>query len=137
MNAKETAQNILDKSHIGTMSTVEANKPFSRYMTFYHEDFTLYTATSKKTEKVDELEKNPHTHILLGYNDEGYGDTFLEISGTVTITDEERLKEKIWNEHMKPWFDGPEDPNLVILKVSPDSIRVMNKKGEEPQTITF
>ncbi|WP_432352482.1 pyridoxamine 5'-phosphate oxidase family protein [Sporosarcina sp. A2] len=137
MNAKEIAKKIMDSSHVGTMATVEANKPFSRYMTFYHEDFTLYTATSKKTEKVDELEKNPNTHILLGYNDEGYGDAYLEIAGTVTISDEVRLKKKIWNEHMKPWFDGPEDPNLVILKVSPDAIRVMNKKGESPETITF
>ncbi|MDW0110232.1 pyridoxamine 5'-phosphate oxidase family protein [Sporosarcina aquimarina] len=137
MNAKETAQKILDESHVGTMSTVEANKPFSRYMTFFHEDFTLYTATSKKTEKVDELEKNPNTHILLGYEDEGYGDAFLEIAGKVTISDDKEMKEKVWNDHMKPWFDGPEDPNLVILKVTPESIRVMNKKGEEPQTITF
>lgn len=137
MNTKESVQKIMDNSHVGTMSTVEANKPFSRYMTFFHEDFTLYTATSKKTEKVDELEKNPNTHILLGYNDEGYGDAFLEICGTVSLLDDEGMKKKVWNDHMKPWFDGPEDPNLIILKVTPNSIRLLNKKGEEPQVIEF
>lgn len=135
MDAKETARKILDESYVGTMATVQQGKPFSRYMTFFAEDFTLYTATSKETDKVEELEKNPHTHILIGYDGEGFGDAYLEIMGTVTISDEKGLKEKVWNEHMKPYFDGPDDPNLVILKVTSDSMRLMNKKGEEPQDI--
>ena len=61
------------------------------------------------------------------------GDEYLEIEGTVSISDDESVKEKVWNKHMKPWFSGPEDPDLVILKVSPVSIRLMNKKGEEPK----
>ena len=117
------------------MATIQQNKPHTRYMTFFSDEFTLYTATSKQTQKVDELEANPHTHILIGYEGEGVGDEFLEIEGTVTISSDEKMKEKIWNKHMKPWFSGPEDPNLVILKVSPDSIRLMNKKGEEPKEI--
>lgn len=135
MDAKETARKILDESYVGTMATVQQGKPFSRYMTFFAEDFTLYTATSKETDKVEELEKNPHTHILIGYDGEGFGDAYLEIMGTVTISDEKGLKEKVWNEHMKPYFDGPDDQNLVILKVTPDFMRLMNKKGEEPQDI--
>ena len=137
MNAKKTALKILKESYVGTMATIQENKPHTRYMTFFNDEFTLYTATSKQTEKVDELEANPHTHILIGYEGEGVGDEFLEIEGTVTISSDETMKEKIWNKHLEPWFSGPEDPNLVILKVSPDAIRVMNKKGEEPQNIEF
>lgn len=137
MDAKETAGKILEESYVGTMATVQQGKPYSRYMTFFNEDFTLYTATSKETEKVDELEKNPKTHILIGYEGEGFGDEYLEIMGTVTISDEESLKEKVWNEHMKPYFNGPDDPNLVILKITPESMRLMNKKGEAPQEIQF
>jgi len=137
MDAKETARKILDESYVGTMATVQQGKPFSRYMTFFNEDFTLYTATSKKTDKVDELEKNPNTHILIGYEGGGFGDAYLEIMGTATISDEESLKEKVWNEQMKPYFTGPDDPELVILKIIPDAMRLMNKKGEEPQEIQF
>ena len=38
---------------------------------------------------------------------------------------------------MEPYFTGPDDPELVILKITPDSMRLMNKKGEEPQDIQF
>ncbi|MET3575076.1 pyridoxamine 5'-phosphate oxidase family protein [Bhargavaea ullalensis] len=137
MSAKETAKKILDESMIGTMATVQDGKPFSRYMTFFNDGFTMYTATSKKTDKVDELEANPHTHILIGYDGEGFGDEFLEISGSASVTDDKGLIDKVWNDAMKGWFDGPNDPDLVILKIEPDSMRVMNKKGQPPQDVNF
>ena len=59
---------------------------------------------------MEELQKNPNTHILLGYEGKGFGDSFLEIEGTVERIQEERMKEKVWNKHLKGWFDGPEDP---------------------------
>ncbi|ARF15964.1 pyridoxamine 5'-phosphate oxidase family protein [Sporosarcina ureae] len=137
MTAKDTVQKILDESMIGTMATVDNNKPYSRYMTFMSDGLTLYTPTNKQTEKVDELEDNPYTHILLGYEGEGFGDAFVEYSGRVTISDDDSLREKIWNDHMKAWFDGPEDPNLVILKIEPESIRLMNKSGQPPEDISL
>ncbi|WP_301108313.1 pyridoxamine 5'-phosphate oxidase family protein [Sporosarcina sp.] len=137
MTAKETVKKILDESFVGTMATVDNNKPYSRYMTFMNEGLTLYTATNKKTEKVDELQDNPHTHILLGYEGEGFGDLFVEYAGRVTISSDESLKEKIWNDHMKNWFEGPDDPNLVILKIEPEAIRLMNKKGQPPEDISL
>lgn len=137
MEAKHTALRILEESRLGTMATVSEGKPHSRYMTFYNEEFTLYTPTSKGSEKVDELESNPYTHILIGYDGEGFGDAYLEILGRVSISEDDSLKEKVWNDGMKAWFDGPNDPNLVILKVTPESARLMNKKGEKPQDLSL
>lgn len=133
--AKEEALKILDKNMIGTMATVQGNKPHSRYMTFFNDNFTLYTVTSKKTHKTEELKQNPNTHILLGYDGHGFGDSFLEIEGTVIESDDESMKEKVWNKALKDWFEGPEDPDLLILKVTPSQIRLMNAKGKEPQVI--
>lgn len=137
MDLKKEALTILKESLVGTMATVQQNKPYSRYMTFINDEFTLYTATSRQTQKVDELEVNPYTHILIGYEGKGMGDEYLEIEGRVYISDDASIKEKVWNKHMKSWFSGPDDPDLVILKISPDSIRLMNKKGEKPKEITL
>ncbi|MEK3973525.1 MULTISPECIES: pyridoxamine 5'-phosphate oxidase family protein [unclassified Psychrobacillus] len=136
-NAKEQALKILNDNMIGTMATVQQNKPHSRYMTFFNDDFILYTATSKKTHKVEDIEQNPYTHILLGYDGNGLGDSFLEIEGKVEESDDESMKEKVWNDALKGWFDGPEDPDLVILKIVPTQVRVMNSKGKEPEVVKF
>lgn len=135
--AKEIALKILNDSLIGTMATIEQNKPHSRYMTFFHDEFILYTVTSKETHKVEELQKNPNTHILLGYEGKGFGDAFLEIEGTVEESRDVGMKEKVWNKHLKGWFDGPDDPKLIILKITPTQMRVMNKIGKAPQIIDF
>lgn len=132
---KQSALKILEESRIGVLATVQDNKPHSRYMTFFNDEFTLYTPTSKKTQKVDELEDNPHVHILLGYEGEGVGDAFLEIEGKMGVHDEQGMIDKVWNDRLKGWFTGPDDPNLVILAIKPDRVRLINKKGEEPQTI--
>ncbi|HWL22940.1 MAG TPA: pyridoxamine 5'-phosphate oxidase family protein [Ureibacillus sp.] len=134
---REIAEKILDQNMIGTMATIEGNKPHSRYMTFFNNNFILYTVTNKDTHKVDELVNNPFTHILIGYDGKGFGDSFLEIEGKVEISSEESMKEKVWNEALIPWFKGPEDPKMVVLKITPTQIRLMNTKGEDPKVISI
>ena len=132
---KQQALKILDDSLVGVLSTIKDNKPHSRYMTFFNDEFTLYTPTSKKTQKVDELQNNPNAHILLGYEGEGVGDAFLEIEGQMGVHEEQGMIDKVWNDRLKGWFTGPDDPNLVILAIKPARVRLINKKGEEPQSI--
>ncbi|MBT2583517.1 pyridoxamine 5'-phosphate oxidase family protein [Planococcus sp. ISL-109] len=132
---KKAALQILEDSMIGTLATIKDNKPHSRYMTFFNDEFTLYTATSKQTQKVDELEKNPNAHILLGYEGEGEGDSFLEIEGQMSLRDDREMIDKVWTEHLRGWFEGPDDTNLIILAITPSRVRLMNRKGKEPQTI--
>lgn len=132
---KEKILKVIEESKIGVLSTVENNKPYSRYMTFFHEELTFYTPTSAQTEKVDEIEKNSNVHILLGYDGEGIGDSYVEISGTSKINDTEELKKKLWNKSFEQWFEGPEDPNYVLLQIKPEAIRLMNNNGEPPEEL--
>ncbi|MGG0411254.1 pyridoxamine 5'-phosphate oxidase family protein [Peribacillus simplex] len=134
---KEKVLNIIRDHKIGVLSSVENNKPHSRYMTFFNDELTLYTPTSGKTEKIDEIEKNPNVHILIGYDNEGLGDSYLEISGTSKINDSQELKDKLWNESFEDWFEGPNDPNYIILQIKPESIRLMNNNGEPPQELSL
>lgn len=132
---KAAIENILDNSSVGTMATVKQNKPHSRYMTFFHDSLNLYTATSKDTHKAEEIEENPNTHILLGYEGEGFGDEYVEYEGKVQITDSPELKKKLWNPYLKNWFDGLNDPDYIILEIKPIRISLMNKTGIEPKIL--
>ena len=127
--------NILKENKTGTLATVKNNKPHTRYMTFYNKELTLYTPTGKDTYKVEEIDQNPNVHILIGYTGEGIGDTFLEIEGTAKIDDSQETKDQLWNEEISKWFDGPNDPNYIVLKIIPSTIRYMNKGEETPQVL--
>ncbi|MBH0176028.1 pyridoxamine 5'-phosphate oxidase family protein [Fictibacillus phosphorivorans] len=126
---------VVDKKQTGVLATVKKNKPHSRYMTFFHDELTFYTPTSIETHKADEIQDNPNVHVLVGYDGEGYNDPYLEIEGTATIRDDQGLKEKFWNDQMKHYFEGPNDPNYILLEIKPSLIRLMNDGKHEPQTL--
>ncbi|WP_404452081.1 pyridoxamine 5'-phosphate oxidase family protein [Virgibacillus necropolis] len=138
MSQKEievSVKKILNDSNVGPMATVENNKPHSRYMTFWNDGLKLYTATNKNTHKTEEIDTNPFTHILLGYEGEGFGDEYVEYEGKVSINDSEEMKKQLWNEHMELYFDGPNDSNYFVLEIEPMQISLMNKKGEAPKIL--
>ncbi len=130
---KEKVLGILDENKVGTLATIEENKPHTRYMTFLHEDLTLYTPTSKATYKADEIKDNPNVHILLGYSGGGWDDPYLEIQGKAEIKEDQDLKDKFWMDEMKRIFNSSEDEDYIILKIQPETIRYMN--GEETPAV--
>lgn len=134
-SVREEILEVLNREKIGTMATVENGKPYSRYMTFQHENFVLYTVTNKHSEKMEELRQNPYTHILYGYENGGFGDSYVEIEGKLTEVHEEGIKNKI-AEIFTSIFIGNQD-EMVTLKIEPIRMRLMNKKGQPPKELEF
>lgn len=132
---KATIEKILGDSAVGTMATVQQNKPHSRYMTFSNKGLKLYTATSKETHKAEEIEANPFTHILLGYEGEGFGDEYVEYEGKAKINESPDMKKALWTPYLESWFEGPNDPTFIVLEIEPIQISLLNKKGEAPKLL--
>ncbi|EKU50154.1 pyridoxamine 5'-phosphate oxidase family protein [Staphylococcus massiliensis] len=118
-------QEILEASKVGVMSTSYNDVPNSRYMVFYHDGLTLYTKTSDKTMKIEEIEHNPVTHVLLGYN-ETDNNSFLEIYADIEIKKDQETIDKLWETQDKSFFDSSKDPDLVVLKLTPKKAKIMN-----------
>ncbi|MGG3467145.1 pyridoxamine 5'-phosphate oxidase family protein [Neobacillus pocheonensis] len=134
---KEKFVKIIADHRTGVLSTVENNKPHSRYMTFYYDNSTLYTPTKKATEKIEEIENNSFVSVLLGYEKKGQSDSYIEISGTSSINDTQDIKNQFWEDSFNQWFDGPEDPNFVFIQIKPETVRILNLNGEPPQEFTL
>lgn len=134
---RKIIENVLENSDVGVMATVRQNKPHSRYMTFKREGLKLYTVTNKQTNKTEEIEENPYTHILIGYDGEGFGDEYVEYEGKVALKESESLKKELWNSFMENYFNGPDDPNYIVLEITPERIALMNKKGKEPKILNL
>ena len=92
---KEKVKRIISDDKTGILSSVEHNKPHSRYMTFYSDDLTLYTPTKLDTEKTDEIKNKSAVSVLLGYKKKGLSDFYIEITGNSTINKSQNVKNKI------------------------------------------
>ncbi len=133
---RDTALKVIEKDNIGVMSTVTPdNKPQARYMTFYNEGFILYTMTDRRTSKVEEIEANPHAYVLLGYEEGLFNKNFVEIEAEVSVTEDDSLIDHLWNASMNAVFDGKDDPNILILKLTPENVYIRGTKNQEVESI--
>lgn len=131
---------ILDEKRVGTLCTMKGDQPFARYMIFRHEEFILYTISSKKTEKVQDILNNPKVHILFGFESgmQGRPKPYLDITATATIHDEKELKDRLWHDNFLKYLTGPDDPNYIIIRCEPKTIRLMNHPDlDGPYTLSF
>ncbi|WP_338780040.1 pyridoxamine 5'-phosphate oxidase family protein [Metabacillus sp. FJAT-52054] len=134
---EEKIMKLLDNHQIGSMATVRNGKPYSRFMLFFHQGLTLYTATSKKTHKAEDIRENPAVHLLLGLEGNGFRDEYAEIEANASVEESSSLKEKFWNEKLKDWIKSPDDPDFLLLKLEPEKFCYFSKAGEEPETLTM
>lgn len=132
---KEKALKIMEKNDVGVMATISGNKPMARYMSFYSKGFTLYTITDKRTEKVEDLEKNSNVFVLLGYEEGIFDKDYVEVEGEVSMVKNQEIIEKSWNDYMDDQYASKEDPNILVLEIKPTKINVKSKKGKEVEEI--
>lgn len=136
-NFKDELRKILDGNNIGTMATVRNDKPMSRYMYFYNDGLTLYTYTRKGTYKVEDIEKNPHTHILLGYEErDGMGERYVEIEGKASLPEDvtpdiDEVLAKAGQLYKK--LKGEND--MQAIRIDIDEARIMNDGGNAPEPV--
>lgn len=130
-DARQTALKVLEDNKIGVLSTVSGGKPVSRYMTFFNEGFVLYTLTDKRTDKVSDIEENPHAFVLLGYEEGLLNKKYVEYQGEVSLTDDQSLIDHLWSPYMNAIFDGKDDPNILILQIKPSKVSLRNSKDDE------
>jgi general stress protein 26 len=104
-----------------SFGTIEGDRPKVRYMAIAHEGLKIYLASDRKTHKVEELKGNPNVYLLLGYNGQ-WPSEVIEVEGTCAIASDATLRRRVWREELKPWLSGPDDPDYVVLDVTPSRI---------------
>ncbi|MFD1768764.1 pyridoxamine 5'-phosphate oxidase family protein [Sphingobacterium suaedae] len=70
--------------------------------------------TAEYTRKDDEVLENPFVHVLV-QRESGHG--FLNIYGIAEPQDNPEKAKELWRPELDVWFDGPEDPQIVLIRV--------------------
>ncbi|MBM7587546.1 general stress protein 26 [Bacillus pakistanensis] len=134
---KDHVLDLFSHHKIGTLATVRNNKPYSRFMLFSNEDLILYTATNKHAHKTEDIAENPLVHILLGYERDSSHQHYVEIEGKAEVEESQELRERFWYDSLKPWIASVDDPEYLLLKITPETILYFEKPGDEPKELSF
>lgn len=138
MELKEKILSILQNQQTGILATVRDHKPHCCFMIFFHQDLTLYVATDRLSRKLDDIKENNNVHVLIGRQGTTWDEKYIEVAADAYLEESAELKNQFWNNILKRWLNGPEDPNYVLLRLEPKQIYYVEGAGTvKPEVLTL
>lgn len=113
---------------IGMLTTVDADGHYiSRPMAQQEVEFDgdLWFFAERDSRKVQHITANPHVAVTLTSND-----TWISLDGAAEIVDDAAKAKELWNTWVEAWMpEGPEDANVVLIKVTGHSAEYWDTPG--------
>lgn len=126
-DAREKAIELLGKSRTAMLTTSEpdgtlVSRPMATQQT---DDGDLWFFASKSSDKISDLATHPHVNVTVGSDS-----TWVSLSGKGVVVDDLAKKKELWNSVVGAWFtDGPEDPDVVLIKVDGETAQYWDSPG--------
>ena len=127
-NVKQRVLEILKvgEMFIAALATItEDGKPWVRYVSpKIADDLTLRIATSARSHKVAQIKANPEVHLTCGITDPRTAQHYLQIQGKAAFSTDQAEKDVFWEDVLKAYWSGPDDPDYGVLVIKPYRIEV-------------
>jgi general stress protein 26 len=88
------------------------------------EDGSIWFITGADTHKVDEIAQDTHLLAVMQKDRQ-----FLSVSGRGELHRDKARIHKVWKESFRAWFDGKDDPNIVLIRLNPTDAEYWDNKG--------
>lgn len=84
--------------------------------------------TRAGTAKVREIQQDARVQLVFADNE---AVNFIAVWGQGEVVEDADLKKKLWREELQEWFpQGPEDEDVLLIKVSATRIQTWGQMGE-------
>ncbi|MEP6980499.1 MAG: pyridoxamine 5'-phosphate oxidase family protein [Nakamurella sp.] len=94
-------------------------------------DGDLWFFAQRTSRKVAHIRANPEVGVTLSSND-----TWISIEGAAEIVDDRAKNKELWNAFVGAWFtDGPEDPDVVLIKINAHGAEYWDSPGGRIATV--
>ncbi|MBU1084350.1 MAG: pyridoxamine 5'-phosphate oxidase family protein [Candidatus Omnitrophota bacterium] len=124
---------VIKKYPVGSVGTMRDGKPWVRYMAMkVQDDLTLYTSSFASSRKAEQIKKNNNVNIVFGADNGNFSMPYVNIDGTAEILTDKDTKEKCWCGMLEQFFSGPDDPNYIVIKVTPRSAEYIGPGAHQP-----
>jgi len=134
--AEEKLWEIVEESEIALFITQADGYPRVRPMTLiaYEEDGGVWFATSKSSRKIEEIQKNPKVTVCFLDLE---GSAYAQLFGRAEVIEDREIKEEFWDEEWKEYWEGPEDPDYVLIHVQVSKAEYYLLEADELWVVEF
>ena len=119
---------LMKKIGFAMMVTRDGEKLRARPMAAYidRDANTIFFLSDVRRHKDDEIAANPA--INLSFADAG-DMKFVSVSGTAAVSNDRAKIKELFSTPAKAWWDSAEDPNIRVLKFTPDEAEFWDSPG--------
>ncbi len=91
----------------------------------YDGDNWFFARTSST--KIAEISRDDRVQLVFADN---AGPSFIAVWGKATVSSDVEMKKKFWHKSLEEWFEnGPEDPEVSLIKVTAERIEAWGRVG--------
>jgi general stress protein 26 len=99
------------------------SRPMAQQLT--EPDGDLWFFAERDSRVIEQITANPHVSLTLSSND-----TWISIDGDAQVVDDSEKAKELWNSFVEAWLpQGPEDPNVVLIKVDAHTAEYWDSPG--------
>jgi general stress protein 26 len=124
----DRAWELMQKIGFAMLVTRDGDKLRARPMSAYVErdKHAIFFLTDARRHKDDEIAKNPG--INLSFADAG-SMKYVSVTGTAVVSNDRAKIKELFTTPAKAWWDSAEDPNIRVLKITPDDAEFWDSPG--------
>jgi len=119
----------MKKIGFAMLVTKDGTKLRARPMTACPErdENAIYFLTEARRHKDEEISRNPE--VNLSFADAG-DQKYVSVTGTAVVSNDRARIKQMFSAPAKVWWDSAEDPNIRVLKVTPDDAEFWDSPGK-------
>ncbi len=125
--ARTVAELLRDERTAVFTTTAPDGTLISRPMSMQEVEFDgdLWFFASRSSRKVAHIAANPQVNVATSGSS-----SWVSLTGSAVVVDDLATKQRLWNTVVEAWFpDGPEDPDVVLLRVEAASAEYWDSPG--------
>lgn len=119
---------LMESVRLCMLSNWDGRRIHSRPMAAFvrRQEGALHFFTDDRAHKDDEIRRFPQ--VCLAFADAS-GQKYISVSGLARITEDREKMRELWSAGAKVWWGSPDNPNLRLLTVIPESAEYWDAPG--------
>ncbi len=124
----ERAWELMKKIGFAMLVTRDGDKLRARPMSAHLErdNNAIYFLTDARRHKDDEIARNPGINLSFA---DASAQKYVSLTGTAVVSNDRAKIKELFSTPAKAWWDSAEDPNIRVLKITPDDAEYWDSPG--------
>ncbi len=124
----DRAWDLMKKIGFAMLVTRDGDRLRARPMSAYleRENNAIYFLTDARRHKDEEIARNPNINLsFANASDQKY----VSVTGIAVVSNDRAKIKQLFSTPAKAWWDSAEDPNIRVLKITPDDAEFWDSPG--------